>query len=124
MAQATLPSPIGLVLIDGDARHVRAIHILAPGIDAPPLDGDPDAPVREALEQLAGYFAGRMQTFDLPLAPLASERGNALRAAIMAIGYGDQLSYGALARIAASGPRAIGQACSRTHSRSSSPATA
>jgi methylated-DNA-[protein]-cysteine S-methyltransferase len=67
----------------------------------------------EAAAQLADYFAGRRTDFDLPLAPTRSRRGDELRAAIRGIGYGSTLSYGMLARIAQSGPRANGQACAR-----------
>jgi methylated-DNA-[protein]-cysteine S-methyltransferase len=67
----------------------------------------------EAAAQIAAYMAGRLRSFDLPLAPPKSARGQALRAAMIAIGFGETMSYGALARTAGSSPRAIGQACSR-----------
>ena len=57
--------------------------------------------------------SGTLEEFDLPLLPLATPRGEALRSAIVAIPVGETLSYGALARIAGSAPRAIGQACAR-----------
>jgi len=112
MAQATLLSPIGTILIEADAHHVRSIRVM-------PHDGEVSSPASsnavadEAARQIAAYFAGRLKSFDLPLAPLASPRGTALREAICAIPYGDRLSYGAVARTIDSGPRAIGQACRR-----------
>ena len=47
------------------------------------------------------------------MVPLAGPRGEALRAGIAAVGYGETLSYGALARTIGSGARAVGQACAR-----------
>lgn len=111
MAQATLPSPIGTILIETDARHVQSIRIRPDDVIIGSTGSDPLA--EETARQIAAYFAGRLRDFDLPLAPLASSRGTALRDAIRAIPYGGQLSYGAVARTIDSGPRAIGQACRR-----------
>lgn len=69
--------------------------------------------VYEAMAQLRAYFDGNLQEFDLPLIALDSPRGQVLREGIAAIGYGDTLSYGGLARMIGSGPRAVGQACAR-----------
>lgn len=106
---ALLATPIGLVSIEGDDDHIRAIRIGAAG--------DPHASrykaVIEAAAQLTAYFAGSLTTFDLPLAPAATPRGGALRDAIIGIGHGETASYGQLARAAASSARAVGQACAR-----------
>jgi methylated-DNA-[protein]-cysteine S-methyltransferase len=111
MAQAILPSPIGTIVIDCDERHVVAISIRPQDERIEPADGNHIA--AEAAAQLAAYFDGRLKIFDLPLRPLASPRGAILRQAICDIAYGDTQSYGAVARRADSGPRALGQACRR-----------
>lgn len=113
MTKAILPSPIGPILLDGDAGRLDSITILP--VEAPDGTGAPIAGslLDEAGRQLTAYFAGRLDDFDLPLAPAATPRGQALRAAIVAIPIGETLSYGALARLAGSAPRAIGQACAR-----------
>jgi methylated-DNA-[protein]-cysteine S-methyltransferase len=109
-----LQTPIGRVLIGGDERALHHIRILAADDDAARAgEAPPGSPVAEAAEQVADYFAGRRTTFDLPLVPLKSNRGEALRQAIASVGYGETLSYGALAKIAESGARAVGGACSR-----------
>lgn len=51
--------------------------------------------------------------FDLPLADPITPRGAAHREAIAAIPYGETASYGALAHMLGSSPRAVGQACRR-----------
>ena len=113
MTKAILPSPIGPILIEAGEERLRAISILpgeAPsGIGAPP----PGSIAAEAAGQLAAYFDRRLERCDLPLLPAASPRGAALREAIQDIPIGETISYGALARIARSAPRAIGQACAR-----------
>lgn len=110
-----IATPIGIILIQGDEDRVDGIRILAGG-----EDGDGITPSRyrrqavtEAAAQLDAYFAGKLTRFDLPLAGAASPRGMALRNAIIGIPFGETLTYGALARLAQSAPRAIGQACAR-----------
>jgi methylated-DNA-[protein]-cysteine S-methyltransferase len=114
MIHATFPSPIGMILVDCDERHVLAVSIIASG--SPTILPDPPMASRiadAAIEQLRAYFDGSLTRFDLPLRPLPSARGEALRQAICAIPFGQTLSYGAVARMIGSGPRAIGQACRR-----------
>ena len=115
MTKAYFFSPIGAIAIDDDGDRLRGIHILGETQAAltSHRDPSPDSLGAEATRQLRAYFDDSEHRFDLPLAPAASERGGALRAAIAAIPAGETLSYGALARIAGSGPRAIGQACAR-----------
>lgn len=106
---ASIATPIGLVTIEGDGHHVRRIRLTGPGeamTCAAPA-------VREAAAQIAAFFAGRLQRFDLPLAPAATPRGGVLRQAMINIGYGTTSSYGALARATGSSARALGQACAR-----------
>jgi methylated-DNA-[protein]-cysteine S-methyltransferase len=115
MIKAFLSSPIGAILLEEVGAHLTSIRILpigeaAAGDYGRPLPGSLTA---EAARQLTAYFDGQAMAFDLPLVPVASIRGQALRDAIAAIPLGETLSYGALARIAGSGPRAIGQACAR-----------
>jgi methylated-DNA-[protein]-cysteine S-methyltransferase len=111
MVQATLPSPIGTILIDCDDRWLLTVSI-RPDLDLA-QQIMPNALARAAAEQMRAYFAGELTSFDLPVKPLASPRGEALRAAICAIPYGSTLSYGGVAHAVDSGPRAIGQACRR-----------
>jgi len=115
---ATLATPIGRVTITGDERVLTGVRI-GSMVDAGLSGGEePDhapigSPVAQAMQQMTEYFAGVRQRFDLPLAPLISARGEALRAAIASIPYGETLSYGALAKAHDSGARAVGGACRR-----------
>jgi methylated-DNA-[protein]-cysteine S-methyltransferase len=106
---ALIATPIGTVRIEGNDEVLTAIRIGDHGI---PIQGSAAA-VRTAAEQLGQWFAKERETFDLALAPADTPRGEALRAGLIAVGYGETLSYGALARTLGSSPRAIGQLCAR-----------
>ncbi len=108
---ATIATPIGMIEIDACAGWLTALRIDPSGsVREPRLHS---AILNEATAQIADWFANKRTGFDLPLKPLASIRGNALRDAIIGVGYGETMSYGALAHRASSAPRAIGQACRR-----------
>jgi len=109
MPQTSLPSPIGPILLRAEEDLLASIMIGAEAGD----DTTGDALLREAAAQLSAWFAGRLDRFNLPLSPPATPRGAAHRDAIAAIPYGDTASYGALARMIGSAPRAVGQACRR-----------
>jgi methylated-DNA-[protein]-cysteine S-methyltransferase len=117
LQRASLQTPVGALMIEGDAHCVISVRLVncdqehGFANDGNRLTGD--GPVRLAAAQLSEYFAGTRRHFDLPLAPLPSARGMALRASIESIPYGDTMTYGALARLVDSAPRAIGQACRR-----------
>ena len=109
MPQKSIETKIGPVLIESDGQAITRIRIG----EVPVAQDASNALLDEAAAQIRAYFAGERETFDLPLAPAASPRGQALRDAIAGIEYGRTTSYGALAIAAGSGPRAIGQACAR-----------
>jgi len=103
-------TPIGSVRIEGDEARVDAVRILTEREAA----RRPDYPaVLAAAEQLEAWFDGALRQFDVALAPAKSARGNVLRDGLIAVGYGETVSYGGLAHRLGSGPRAIGQLCAR-----------
>ena len=110
-AIAHITSPIGLITLSANERHLTSVTIGG----APPVPTPSAAHplLDKASAQIAEWFAGTRRDFTLPLAPLASARGNELRAGIAAIPYGQTLTYGALAATLGSAPRAVGQACMR-----------
>ena len=54
--------------------------------------------MREAIRQLAAYFAGELEIFDLPLAPEGTPFQLAVWRRLNDIPYGETISYGELAR--------------------------
>lgn len=68
--------------------------------------------LQDLTAQLRGYFAGKLKTFDVPLAPRGTEFQLAVWNALLEIPYGDTISYAELAsRIGKpSAMRAVGAA--------------
>lgn len=75
------------------------------------VEGESDPVSTEAIWQLAQYFAGERQIFDLPLGPKVSDFQKNFGAALCAIPFGDTRTYGDLAREMGVPAQAIGQAC-------------
>lgn len=107
-------SPIGELLITGDGDVLTRLYMQSQKYGCrPPADWRrDDAPFKPAREQLAAYFAGELQSFDLPLAPAGSRFQKTVWQALLDIPYGQTESYGSLARRIgfANGARAVGLA--------------
>ena len=71
--------------------------------------------IREAAEQLRGYFEGRRMMFELPLAPVGTSFQRRVWEALCRIPYGSCRTYGEVAREVgvAGAARAVGLACNR-----------
>ena len=96
-----LESPIGTLLIAGDAETIRQIHFPKDGKPAPPQRNwieSQRGPVAEAVRQLKEYFAGRRVDFELPLAPDGTEFQRTVWSRLQEIPYGETISYGELAK--------------------------
>jgi len=74
-----------------------------------------DELLREARQQLQAYFAGRLKSFDLPLAPNGTEFQRRVWSALTKIPFGTTISYADLARRVsnAAAVRAVGAANGR-----------
>jgi len=71
--------------------------------------------IDETFQQLDAWFSGRLQEFALPLVEPRSAFDRRVRQAMLAIPYGETVSYGELA-VAIGSPgaaRAVGSACGR-----------
>jgi methylated-DNA-[protein]-cysteine S-methyltransferase len=109
-ATVTIGTPVGPVRITVAGGVIAAVdHTQDPPDDTPPKD----KLLRKAVRQIEEYFAGKRRRFDLPVAPAASPFQEKVRQAVIAIPYGEAASYGGVAHILNSGPRAVGQACGR-----------
>jgi methylated-DNA-[protein]-cysteine S-methyltransferase len=93
-------SPIGRLLLAGDARALQRLYFQAgPRPFTPPTawrhEAAPFAPV---LAQLHEYFAGTRRTFRLSLKPAGTPFQLAVWEALQAIPYGETVAYGQLAQ--------------------------
>ena len=104
-----LDTPIGrLGITERDGKIVRVAWV-ASAEESP--QGAPTPLLNEAKRQMAAYFAGELEEFDLPLDP----GGNALERevfdAMSAIPYGHTRTYGDIARDLGTYGQPVGQAC-------------
>ena len=94
-------TPIGPLLLAGTADSLA--NILFPE-DGQPAQAEADwvqgstAVLDQTARQLAEYFAGQRQDFDLPLAPQGTVFQRTVWRHLQEIPYGEKISYGELAR--------------------------
>lgn len=104
MIRAGIVGPFGPVcLVERDGLLVGLEWRL------PEMPGE-SALLTEGLAQLAAYFAGRLQRFDLPL-DWGTGLNADVRRAMAAIPYGETRTYGQIARAVGAPAQAVGQAC-------------
>jgi methylated-DNA-[protein]-cysteine S-methyltransferase len=100
MLYTTFDSPIGELLAAGDGRALHGLY-MQEGRTAMAVRPDWE-PAGERFEQvrqqLAEYFAGERQDFDLPVAMAGSPLQRRVWRALRDIPYGETISYGELAR--------------------------
>lgn len=102
------PSPIGPLLLAASERGLRAVYMRAqrhvPDEPdprwSPASPGDPleFAILERTGTQLDEYFAGARPAFEVPLDVVGTPFQRAVWSGLCAIGYGETLSYGELAR--------------------------
>lgn len=99
VAWTTTDSSIGELLLLSDGAALTGLY-LTPHADLParhPHWRRSAAPFADAIAALAGYFAGELTEFDLPLAPYGSPFQLRVWQALRDIPYGRTASYGQIA---------------------------
>lgn len=93
----TVDSPVGRLRLAAEDGQLTELKF---GGEAVPVqcDGVNDAVLDEAERQLAEYFRGERQVFDLPLQPKGTPFQQADWQALREIPYGETVSYGDIAR--------------------------
>lgn len=103
MLFTTVPSPVGDLLLLG-VRTGEVIALTGLYCSPPPAGLPPAAAVRDddafsaARAQLDAYFAGELQEFALPLAPVGTAFQSEVWTALRDVPYGTTTTYGALAQ--------------------------
>lgn len=92
-------SPIGELLLAGDGEQLQLLGFPSGSMARKHEAGwrKDAAPFREVCQQLASYFAGELQQFDLSLAPQGTDFQKQVWAELQAIPYAETRSYGELA---------------------------
>jgi methylated-DNA-[protein]-cysteine S-methyltransferase len=104
----TFESPVGPLLLAGDADALRLVSFESSKHAAPPqADWKQDnAPFAEVVRQLQAYFRGELREFDVPLALEGTEFQRRVWNALRGIPYGETISYLQLAERIGN-PRAV-----------------
>jgi len=112
-----VPTPIDRLVVASDGSAIVGVWMA----NAEPEEGSwadrcgTDALLDETRRQLVAYFAGRLRTFDLPLAPNGTDFQRRVWSALQEIPFGSTISYADLARRVsnAAAVRAVGAANGR-----------
>ncbi|HYI99988.1 MAG TPA: methylated-DNA--[protein]-cysteine S-methyltransferase [Thermoleophilaceae bacterium] len=100
VAYSTVDSPIGELLLVGDGRALRGLHMVE---GRRPVGAHDDwvrstGPFDDVRAQLEEYFDGRRTSFDVPLAMEGTSFQRVVWNALLEIPYGETTTYGELAR--------------------------
>jgi methylated-DNA-[protein]-cysteine S-methyltransferase len=100
MQYRSIDSPIGPLLIAGDDDGLRFLLFSRGRSEVKPEpEWEADRGLlKEPVKQLNAYFAGKLRTFDLPLAPQGTPFQSTVWRALCDIPYGETTSYGELAK--------------------------
>lgn len=111
MTVCYVDSPVGRLALEADHDVLTRLRWTGDGETAVAAARTPV--LKEAARQLELYFARRLTDFDLPLAAKGTDFQKRVWAAMAEIPYGETATYGGLAAMLGSGPRAVGMACGR-----------
>jgi methylated-DNA-[protein]-cysteine S-methyltransferase len=105
---AIVAAPFGAIGVRTEAGVIREfVYLPSSYREKSPVDKLSE----QAAIQLERYFAEPDFRFDLPLAKVGTAFQHKVWSVISDIPRGDVLTYGEIARIIQSAPRAVGQAC-------------
>lgn len=95
-----MSSPIGELLLAGDANSLQVLGFPAGKMQrrAEPEWQHEPAAFTSVVTQLSAYFAGELQTFDLPLQPQVTSFQASVLAELQKIPYGETTTYAAIAQ--------------------------
>jgi methylated-DNA-[protein]-cysteine S-methyltransferase len=109
VGQAAQPARAVVLTPFGPVTLVEAAGVLV-RLDWRADPGESSALLDEASRQMAAYFDGRLQRFDLPL-DWGEGLHAAVRHAMAAIPLGETRTYGQIAKAVGAPAQAVGQAC-------------
>lgn len=102
LASQTVASPVGTLTLVADATGLAAIlwpNDSATRVPLGPLTEDPNHPIlTQAATQLSEYFAGKRQTFTLPLSFHGTPFQQKVWQALLTIPFGQTRTYAQIAR--------------------------
>lgn len=90
---SSFSSPLGFLILKSDGPAVTEISFSEKDIP----EQNSCTVLEKCKEQLAGYFAGKLTSFDLPLNPEGTEFQQKVWAELLKIPYGETITYMELA---------------------------
>ncbi|MBZ5600439.1 MAG: methylated-DNA--[protein]-cysteine S-methyltransferase [Acidobacteriia bacterium] len=93
-----IDSPVGPLMLVGDDAGLRRLEFVKGRPRPDPAWREDAAPLQDAIRQLRAYFAGKLERFDIPLAPEGTPFQRQVWKRLCEIPYGETISYGELAR--------------------------
>ena len=106
MISAIHESPVGPLTLMSDGAALTHCEFENPRYPFAVAPRGEDKVIARARKQLDAYFAGKLRTFDLPLAPQGTPFQQRVWAALLKIPYGATRSYGQQA-LAIGSPKAV-----------------
>ena len=108
-------SPIGPLTLASNGEAITQLEFENPKHPLPPVPRGRDKVIDKACKELDLYFAGKLKTFTVPVAPQGTAFQKKAWAALQKIPYGDTRSYGQQAKVIGSpaASRAVGAANGR-----------
>lgn len=97
---ARIESPVGPLLLTSNTTGLRTIEFVngrRPASPDPTWQESSEL-LQEPIRQLRAYFAGELESFDLPLSPRGTRFQLDVWKTLCDIPYGETISYGELAR--------------------------
>jgi len=108
VARVRVDSPVGALEVEATREAIIAVHWVD---DATAVEPAGRGLLHEAARQLDAYFARRLMSFDLPLAPAGSPFERDVWRLMCDIPYGDTMTYGEMAHAVGGVARVVGYAC-------------
>ncbi len=105
MGQQSFNTPVGILSAFDEAGKIVAVEW---GRVPEP---EPSDLTKETARQLKAYFGGTLREFDLPLDPHGSDFQRAVCFEMLKIPYGQQWTYGDIAKTLGKPAQAVGSAC-------------
>lgn len=104
----TINTPVGVISLFAEEDKIIVLEW-----GKVPETEDESPVLSEAVNQLNAYFDGKLQNFDLPVAPNGTQFQKNVWAEMQKIPYGQVKTYGDISGTLKSAPRAIGGACGK-----------
>jgi methylated-DNA-[protein]-cysteine S-methyltransferase len=95
---ATMPSPVGELLMTGSDEGLTGVFLPGEGLEPQPDWEHEPRPFEDCRKQLDEYFAGERDTFSLPLAAPGTPFQREVWKELLEVGFGTTITYSELAR--------------------------